>query len=241
MKTVAEVSKLTGVSVRTLHHYDAIGLLKAARVTQSGYRLYDEGALRRLQTILLFRELKFPLKQIKTILDSPNFDPRDALEAQIQLLRLQRDRLDELIRHAQNLREKGVSCMNFKPFDNAKLESYAAEAKEKWGATAAYKEFAEKTKGQTVQKQQQDGEYLMDIFREFGNLRHLPPESDAVQAKVAQLQSFITAHYYTCTPQILRGLGQMYIAGDSMTENIDNAGGAGTAEFVHKAIEVCCK
>ena len=241
MKTVAEVSKLTGVSVRTLHHYDAIGLLKPARVTEAGYRLYDGEALARLQTILLFRELKFPLKQIKTILDSPNFDPRDALEAQIQLLRLQRDRLDELILHAQNLKEQGVSCMNFKPFNNEKMERYAAEAKEKWGKTDAYREFAEKTKGQSPAQQCKDGENLMDIFRQFGELRHLFPESDAVQAKVAQLRGFITDHYYTCTPQILRGLGQMYIAGDSMTENIDNAGGSGTAEFVHKAIEIYCK
>ena len=241
MKTVAEVSKLTGVSVRTLHHYDAIGLLKPARVTEAGYRLYDEEALSRLQTILLFRELKFPLKQIKTILDSPNFDPRDALEAQIQLLQLQRERLDNLIHHAQNLREKGVSCMNFKPFDDTKLEAYAAEAKEKWGATPAYREFSEKTKDQTPQQQRKDGDALMDIFRQFGALRHLSPEDDTVQAKVAQLQKFITDHYYTCTPQILRGLGQMYIAGDSMTENIDNAGGSGTAEFVHKAIEIYCK
>lgn len=241
MKTVAEVSKLTGVSVRTLHHYDAIGLLKPARVTEVGYRLYDGEALARLQTILLFRELKFPLKQIKTILDSPNFDPRDALEAQIQLLRLQRDRLDELILHAQNLKEQGVSCMNFKPFNNEKMERYAAEAKEKWGKTDAYREFAEKTKGQSPAQQCKDGEDLMDIFRQFGELRHLSPESNAAQAKVSQLQGFITDHYYTCTPQILRGLGQMYIAGDSMTENIDNAGGSGTAEFVHKAIEIYCK
>ena len=131
--------------------------------------------------------------------------------------------------------------MNFKPFDDTKLESYAAEAKKKWGKTEAYREFAEKTKGQTHAQQRKEGDALMDIFRQFGALRHLPPENDAVQAKVAQLQKFITDHYYTCTPQILRGLGQMYIAGDSMTENIDHAGGAGTAEFVHKAIEVYCR
>lgn len=241
MKTVTEVSKLTGVSVRTLHHYDAIGLLKPARITQSGYRLYDEEALARLQTILLFRELKFPLKQIKTILDSPDFDPKDALEAQIQLLRLQRDRLDELILHAQNLKEKGVACMNFKPFDTEKMERYAAEAKEKWGATPAYREYAEKTKGQSHEQQRETGDALMDIFRQFGEIRHLAPESDAAQALVSKLRGFITEHYYTCTPQILRGLGQMYVAGDSMTENIDRAGGSGTAEFAHKAIEVYCK
>ena len=131
--------------------------------------------------------------------------------------------------------------MNFKPFNNEKMERYAAEAKEKWGKTDAYREFAEKTKGQTHEQQRETGEDLMDIFREFGEIRHLSPECETAQALVAKLQGFITDHYYTCTPQILRGLGQMYIAGDSMTENIDNAGGSGTAEFVHKAIEIYCK
>ena len=97
MRTVKEVSKLSGVSVRTLHHYDAIGLLKPTAVTASGYRLYDVTALRRLQSILLFRELGFPLKEIRTILDRPGFDQRAALEQQIHLLELQQKRLGELI------------------------------------------------------------------------------------------------------------------------------------------------
>ena len=83
MKTVKEVSRLTGVSVRTLHHYDAIGLLKPTRVTEAGYRLYDDTALARLHTILLLRQLQFPPRQIKEILDSPGFDPMDALQEQI--------------------------------------------------------------------------------------------------------------------------------------------------------------
>ena len=86
MWTVKQVSRITGVSVRTLHHYDAIGLLRPAKVTDAGYRLYDDAALRRLQNILLFRELQFPLKEIKAILDSPDFDPTAALEQQIRLL-----------------------------------------------------------------------------------------------------------------------------------------------------------
>ena len=88
MLTVNEVSRLTGVSVRSLHHYDAIGLLKPARVTEAGYRLYGDDELKRLQNILLFRELQFPLKQIRTILDSPDFDQREALAQQIRLLEL---------------------------------------------------------------------------------------------------------------------------------------------------------
>lgn len=97
MRTVKEVSKLTGISVRALHHYDAIGLLCPAKVTDAGYRLYDEAALRRLQNILLFRELQFPLKEIKAILDSPEFKPEEALEQQITLLELRRKHIDQLI------------------------------------------------------------------------------------------------------------------------------------------------
>ena len=89
MKTVKEISKITGVSVRTLHHYDAIGLLKPTAKTPAGYRLYDDTALERLQQILLFRELQFPLKEIQSILDSPSFNPAQALEQQIHLLELQ--------------------------------------------------------------------------------------------------------------------------------------------------------
>ena len=114
MRTVKEVSKLTGVSVRTLHHYDAVGLLKPTAVTAAGYRLYDDAALARLQTILLFRELQFPLKEIKTILESPNFDREQALAQQIGLLELQRKHLDELISFAREMLLTGGNNMNGK-------------------------------------------------------------------------------------------------------------------------------
>ena len=97
MMTVNEVSKLTGVSARTLHYYDTIGLLKPAQMTESGYRLYDDAALERLQSILLFRELQFPLKEIRNILDSPNFDRNKALDQQITLLRMKKEHIENLI------------------------------------------------------------------------------------------------------------------------------------------------
>ena len=241
MKTVKEVSRLTGVSVRTLHHYHALGLLKPTRVTEAGYRLYDETAMGRLHTILLLRQLQFPLKEIREILETPGFDPIAALPQQIELLELQRQQLDAIIAHAKKIYRAGVIDMNFKPFDKSKQEAYAAQAKEKWGKTQAYKEFEEKTKGQTAEKQAADGNDLMAIFAEMGAIRHVDPASAEAQALVKKLQQFITDHYYTCTSQILVGLGQMYIAGDSMTDNIDAAGGEGTAEFAHKAIEVYCR
>ena len=237
MKTVKEVSAFTGVSVRTLHHYDAIGLLKPSRVTEAGYRLYDDAALQRLQSILLFRTLRFSLKEIRQILDSPHFDPQEALEQQLTMLELQRQQLDETIAHVRKMKETGVITMNFNAFDTEKLDRYAEEAKAKWGSTDAYKEFVKKTKGQSREQQLSDSDALMTIFAELGAIRHTAPDSAEAQALVAKLQKFITDHYYTCTPQILKGLGMMYIAGDSMTENIDKTGGEGTAEFVSKAID----
>ena len=238
MKTVKEVSGLTGVSVRTLHHYDAIGLLKPTRVTDAGYRLYDDAALRRLQAVLLFRQLQFPLKEIKEILDAPGFDPMAALEQQIRMLEMQRQHLDQLISHARQIQKTGVITMDFSAFDTAEMDRYAAEAKAKWGKTEAYKEFEQKTAGQTEAQMQAASDGLMAIFARMGAVRHLSPASGEAQALVAELQNYITQHYYTCTKQILRGLGQMYIVGDSMTENIDRAGGAGTADFAHRAIEI---
>ena len=241
MKTVKEVSLLTGVSVRTLHHYDAIGLLKPTRVTEAGYRLYDDTALGRLQTILLFRQLQFPLKEIRDILDSPGFDPMEALTQQIHLLELQRKHLDNLISHARKIQTTGVFSMDFSTFDTTELDQYTAEAKARWGKTKAWQEYEQKAAGQTAEQKQSTGDALMDIFARFGKIRHLSPESQEAQELVASLQDFITRHYYTCTKPILQGLGQLYIAGDSMTENIDKAGGEGTARFAHDAIEIFCR
>lgn len=240
MKTVNEVSKLTGVSVRTLHHYDAIGLLKPTQVTNSGYRLYDDTALARLQTILLFRELHFPLKEIKSILDSPDFNREQALKQQIGLLELQRRQLDKLISFAREIIETGVNNMDFSPFDKAEIEQYKAEVKARWGKTAAHKEFEQKTAGQSENEQTEAAEKLMQIFVKFGKVKHLVPESDAAQAVVEDLRQCITENYYDCTPQILESLGQMYVGDERFKANIDARGGVGTAEFASKAIEIYC-
>lgn len=233
MKTVKEVAKLSGVSVRTLHHYDAIGLLHPTRVTEAGYRMYDEDALAKLQTILLLRQLQFPLKQIREILSAPGFDPVDALEDQIKLLELQREQLDRLISYARQIQKGGAFSMDFKVFDTSKMDQYAAEVKEKWGKTEAYREYEQKAKSK-----QPNAEALMELFAQIGAVRHLDPASQEVQEKVTQVQSFITANFYNCSKQILRGLGQMYAADERFRENIDRAGGTGTAEFVSKAIEI---
>ena len=122
MKTVNEVSKLSGVSVQTLHYYDEIGLLTPQKSDHSGYRLYDEKDIESLQQILFFRELGFELKKIKEILDKPNFDKDQALKNHKDLLLLKRTRLDNLIELTENLL-KGENKMSFKEFDMAEIEN----------------------------------------------------------------------------------------------------------------------
>lgn len=241
MMTVKEVSDLTGVSIRTLHYYDQLGLLPAAGHTDSGYRLYDDAALERLQQILLFRELEFPLKDIQRFLTNSAFDRRKALAQQIELLTLKKQHLESLISLAQKTLTTGGTYMDFTAFDTQKIQEYTRQAKQQWGATSAYKEFEQKTAHQTAQEAADMGSRLMEILAVFGGMQHKSPAAPAVQTQVKALQAFITEHYYTCTKEIFAQLGQMYGAGGAFTENINAAGGPGTAEFAAKAIEVYCQ
>ncbi len=164
MRTVKEVSELTGVSVRTLHHYDAIGLLTPT----------------------------------------------------------------------------GVNTMEFGVFDKSALEACAQEAKARWGGTAAYQESEKKSAGRTPEEERRLGRDMMALFGKIGALRDRPPTDGAVQEKIAALRQFITEHYYHCTKEILRGLGEMYVSDERFQKNIDQAGGEGTAEFVSHAIAAYC-
>ena len=235
MKTVNEISKLTGVSVRTLHHYDDIGLLKPSSVTEKGYRLYDDHALERLQLIMMFKELQFPLKEIKQIISSENLSYTQVIEDQINLLKLRRDRLDNLILAAQNLIDKGETLMDFKNFDEQQIQNYADEAKQRWGKTDAYREYEQREhKNDTA-----FGAEMMQIFVKFNSIMEKGPKSEEAFALVKELQNYITDHFYTCTDAIMAGLGQMYVADSRFQNNIDKAAGEGTAQFVSDAIAAC--
>ena len=240
MMTVNEVSKLTGVSVRTLQYYGTIGLLKPNKYTESGYRLYDDSAIERLQQILLFKELEFSLKEINEIIDAPDFDQSKALENQIELLTLKKERLEKIINFARELRNGGINEMDYTVFDEKKIDEYKERAKKQWGSTDAYKEYEEKSKGWADGEEKNLASAMMKLFAEFGQMKDLDPGSAEVQAQVKKLQDYITANFYNCTNQILAGLGQMYTADGEFTENIDKAGGAGTANFAAKAIEIYC-
>lgn len=195
MLTVKEVSGLTGVSVRTLHYYDRIGLLCPTKLTEAGYRLYDDMALERLQSILLFRELQFPLKEIRAILDSPDFDREKALDQQITLLELKKEHIENLIDLARGIKLTGVRpLMDFSAFDTSKIDEYAKQAKEMYGQSEAYREFEEKNKNRSKEEFTAISQSMMGLFQEFGEMQTLPPEDKRVQAQVGALLQLHTGH-----------------------------------------------
>lgn len=241
MKTVKEVSNLTGVSVRTLHYYDKIGLLKPAVTKENGYRLYDDTNIKRLSNILLFRELKFSLEEIKNILDSKAFDSNEAVAQQIKLLTMEKEHIEGLISLACKIKEKGVCTMDFNKLDKTEINNYKDEVIARWGDTKKYKEFTEKNKDKSEIELDEKSKALMQIFESLGKLKGLSPDEKTVQEKIEELQKFICENYYQCEKNMLLSLGQMYTGDERMKKNIDKAGGDGTAEFAKKAIEYFCK
>ncbi|MBD5513578.1 MAG: MerR family transcriptional regulator [Lachnospiraceae bacterium] len=153
MRTISQVAELTGISIRTLQYYDEIGLLKPSELTQSGYRLYNDEALQKLQQILFFKELGFKLKDIREILEKPDFDRIAAFKKQKELLLLKRNRTDRLIQLLGRL-EKGEQCMSFKEFDLSDyiiaLEDFKSNQTEEiikyWGSIENYDLFIQKIK-----------------------------------------------------------------------------------------------
>ena len=236
MMTVNEVSKLAGVSIRTLQYYDSIGLLKPAEYTESGYRLYDDAAMERLQQILLFRELEFPLKEIKEIVTRPDFDKQKALEQQIELLTMKKEHLENLIDFARGIQNGGNNIMDFTAFDTSKLEEYTRKAKEQWGDSKAFSEYEQKSASRSKDDEKMLWSNFMKLFEKCGKLKDSDPKSSEAQSMVKDIQNYITKNFYECTNEILAGLGKMYAAEGEFKTNIDKAGGNGTAEFVSRAI-----
>lgn len=239
---INEIAKLTGVTVRTLHYYDEIGLLKPSEITDAGYRFYDEISLGTLQQILFFRELDFSLNDIKEIMTNPHYDRTEALSKHKELLLQKRDRLNDLINLVDSTL-KGENDMSFRQFDMAEIEAnkkkYATEVKERWGESDAYAESEKKTKNYNDTQWKAlsgAGEALLD---EFAKNRNIQPDSKEAQALVEKWQAYITSNFYHCTKDILSCLGVMYIGDERFTENIDK-NGEGTAAFMAACIEVYC-
>ena len=240
--SVSEMAKLCGVSVRTLHYYEEIGLLHPETAAESGYRWYGAKEIETMQQILFFRELDFPLKEIGVILSDPHYDRQAVLEKQKKLLTMKRDRLNGLLSLLEeNL--KGADRMGFEAFNEKEIEEirreYASEVKERWGSTEAYRESAARDAKKTKQDRAKEMEDMNEIFRRAAALRANGPESEEAQALVQEWKDYISANLYTCTNEILAGLGQMYTADERFQKNLDRFG-EGTAEFLSRAIAVYC-
>lgn len=240
---ISEVARLTGITVRTLHYYDEIGLLRPSEVTEAGYRVYSQADLETLQQILFFRELDFPLSDIREIMGNPAYDKAHALRKHRELLLHKRSRIDQLLALVEKT-IKGEMDMSFKQFDASEMEAtrkaYAEEARQRWGGTAAYAEYEQRAGSRrNPQDDMLNGEGAA-ILQAFGQNRHLDPASPEAMALVKKWQAHITQHYYTCTLPILACLGQMYVGDERFTHNIDQYG-EGTAAFMAAAIEAYCQ
>ena len=227
MLTIHQMAERTGVTIRALRYYDKIGLLPPGAVSPAGYRLYGPAELERLQQILFFRELEFPLAEIKAILASPAYDRTAALTAQRALLRAKRDRLDGLLRLVEvALKGETTMEMAFTAFDRAgyeeKCRAYAREVKARWGDTAAWREN---------QERQQSGEETA-----WGAAQ---AEAEELIAAFARWQAHITRHHYCCTRQTLAGLGELYRTDQRFQAYLDQWG-TGTAAQMAAAIAVYC-
>ena len=239
---IQEAARLAGVSIRTLRYYDEIGLLPPGRVTQAGYRLYDDAAMARLQEVLFFRELGFALEDIRTIMTDPGYDRKEALRRHRAMLKKKRAQIDSLIdlvdRTIRGERDLSFTQFDTKEMDKMKSE-YAKEARERWGHTAAYAESEKKTKGYDGQKWSSVQAGMEALMAEFAAIRGENPAGEAAQALVMRWQAYITENFYACTDEILKGLGQMYVCDERFKANIDKHG-EGTAQFMADAIAAKC-
>ncbi|MFZ4452562.1 MerR family transcriptional regulator [Salibacterium aidingense] len=237
---VKEVADIAGVSVRTLHHYDEIGLLTPEKTTNAGYRVYSDEDLERLQQILFYKELGFPLKKIKSILQDPSFDKKEALEWHRRILLEKRRRLEQMLSLVEQTlqQEKGEITMTneekFQGFDFT-TNPYEEEARKRWGDEAVDRSKAN-VEEMSKHQQQAMAEEMNAIYRKLAGLRHLPPSSSEAQTAIAEWYKLLnTLGNYS--PEMFKGLGQMYVDDERFTKNIDSFG-EGLAFFMRDAMEI---
>lgn len=218
MRTVGEVARIAHVTVRTLHHYDEIGLVRPSARTAAGYRLYDDGDLERLQTVLFYRELGFGLDEIQDLMADPGFDRGDALREQRKLLQAETDRLQRMIEAvdaAIAAHERGTTMSDdamFEVFGDDQRE-LQQEAQDRWGDTDAYQESRRRTAGYTQQDWEEvkaESEALMqriaDVYRSGA-----AADSDAAMDAVEEHRRQIDRRFYPCSHEMQVQLGEMYV------------------------------
>lgn len=239
--TISEAANICGISVRTLHYYDEIGLVKPSEVTENGYRYYNQEALATLQQVLFYRELEFPLKDIAQFLQNPNYNKMEALQKHRNLLLLKRQHLDNLL----CLVDETIGGKNMsKPkttladIERAKRE-YAQETKASYGSSEAYKESEKRYARYTDEDKATMGAEMDEIFSGFAALVGQNPEEKEARELVIRWKNHISHYSYACTDEILSGLGEMYVADERFTNNLDRYG-EGTARFMSEAIRAYC-
>lgn len=232
---IGELSRLTGVSVRALRHYDSIGLLRPMGTTEAGYRQYDDEALKRLYVILLLRELGMPLKEIRQRLDDRDFDALAALDEQIARLEARRERLDHLIMLARGARMIGLNRLRLTARDFQALDATVARLPTDWADTPAMRECQEKVAQRSEAEQQRVEEAFQALLASFGKHPEDPASPEA-RAMVQTLRDFISEHFYACDRTMLRYLAEYFDGGGAYTRMIDGLAGEGTAAFLAAAM-----
>jgi len=242
--TVGEIARMTGVTVRTLHHYDEIGLVRPEARTDAGYRLYGPREIERLQEVLFFRELGFSLHDMRRIIDDPGYDRAIALQRQRQMIEAKAGQLLNMldaIDAALAAERTGTQMSNddllgvFGEFDPAEYEE---EVKERWGNSDAFRESARRTGSYGRAEWERIGAASAAIEREMASLlaSGADPSSEAAMDLAEQHRAHITRWFYECTPQIHAGLGAMYVADPRFTEHYERIA-PGLAAFLAAAIE----
>jgi MerR family transcriptional regulator, thiopeptide resistance regulator len=240
MKTVGEVAELAGVTVRTLHHYDELGLLSPSERSEAGYRLYSYADLARLQEILIWRQLGFALWEIQALLDDPGYDRVGALERQRQLVDREVERLGSLagaIEAALAAERRGTRLEEDTMFDGFDPSEYEQEARERWGDTYAYGESARRTRGYGDAEWAAIAAESDEIVNGLVSLMRAgePPEGAAARALAERHRDHISRWFYPCSPQMHSGLGEMYVADERFAQTYERQA-SGLAAYFRDAI-----
>ena len=241
---VGEVAALAGVTVRTLHHYDRIGLLSPSGRTAAGYRQYAPADLDRLHQVLLYRELGFPLEEVATLLDDPSADPEAHLRRQHRLLRDRLDRTQQMVAAVEKemeARAMGISLTpeeRFELFGDGFSEDYEREAEERWGDTAAWTQSQRRTAAYTKEdwvRIKQEGE---DVEVRFAAALQagVPADSERAMDIAEEHRQQISRNFYDCPPGMHAGLGRMYVEDERFTAHYENRA-PGLAQYVSMAIQ----
>ncbi len=240
--TVGAVARVAGVTVRTLHHYDAVGLVGPSGRTHAGYRLYAPADLDRLHAVLAYRELGFGLDEVAALL-AGDADPLTHLRRQHQLVSTRIDHLTRLLGALEKTMEAQMSGLNLTPeerfevFGDHDPEVHADEARDRWGDTDAYRTSQRRTASYTKDdwlRIKAEAQGLLDRFAE-AQADGVPPQDPRALDVARDHRAHITRWFYDCTPEIHRGLAQMYVDDERFTAYYDQRA-PGLARYVHDAI-----